>query len=137
MGAEVSWQVELEVKVGELANFRALTKEMVEATKSEPGVLIYERFINGDGTVVQLYERYEDSAAAVSHLEAFSKLYGGRFGSLVDRKRFVVFGDPSPDLKRILNQFGADYFSELEGFSAAHNGLRRAPPFRLHPGDRE
>ena len=68
MRGEVSWQVELTVKPGELDNFRALTREMVESTKGEPGVLIYERFISEDGKVVSAYERYADSAAAVAHL---------------------------------------------------------------------
>jgi quinol monooxygenase YgiN len=68
MDRQVVWQVELVVKPGTLDNFRALTGEMVEATRGEPGVLNYERFISADGTVIHLYERYADSAAAVAHL---------------------------------------------------------------------
>jgi hypothetical protein len=38
MGDQVSWQVELAVKPGELDNFRALTREMVESTRlASPG----------------------------------------------------------------------------------------------------
>jgi quinol monooxygenase YgiN len=56
MGDQVSWQVELVVKPGELDNFRTLTEEMVECTRGEPGVLSYERFISKDGRVVHVYE---------------------------------------------------------------------------------
>ena len=57
MGEQVSWQVVLAVKPGELDNFRALTREMVESTRDEPGVLSYERFVSADGRVVHAYER--------------------------------------------------------------------------------
>ena len=117
MRGEISWQVELTVKSGELDNFRTLTREMVESTKGEPGVLIYERFVSEDGKVVYVYERYADSAAAVAHLVAFGKLYGERFRSLVDRRRFTVFGTPSDELRGILDRFGAAYFGPFEGFS--------------------
>ena len=55
MGDQVAWQVELAVKPGALNNFRALTEEMVESTRGEPGVLCYERFVSADGTVVHIY----------------------------------------------------------------------------------
>ena len=56
MGEQVSWQVELAVKPGELDNFRTLTEEMVESTRGEPGVLSYERFVSTDGQMVHVYE---------------------------------------------------------------------------------
>jgi hypothetical protein len=90
---------------------------MVKSTKGEPGVLIYERFVSADGKVVYVYERYADSAAAVAHLVAFGKLYGERFKSMVDRRRFTVFGAPTDELRRILDGFGAAYFGPFEGFS--------------------
>ena len=120
MSNEVSWQVELMVKPGELGNFRALTKEMMETTKGEPGVLIYERFVSEDGRIVHVYERYVDSVAAVAHLVAFGKQYGERFKGMVDRKRFTVFGAPSEELRSILDRFNADYLDLLEGFSVVH-----------------
>lgn len=117
MGVEVSWQVELAVKPGELDNFRELTSEMVQSTKDELGVLIYERFVSDDGKVVYVYERYADSAAAVAHLQAFGKKYGERFVNMVDRKRFTVFGSPSNELREILDRFGAAYLGPFDGFS--------------------
>ena len=90
MTNEIAWHVELAVKPGKLEEFRALTREMVEATKGEPGALIYERFVSTDGTVVYGYERYADSAAAVAHLVAFGTTYRDRFVATVERKRFTV-----------------------------------------------
>ena len=110
MGGQVSWHVELAVKPGELENFRALTREMVEVARSEPGVLIYERFAGQDGKVVHVYERYSDSAAALAHLLEFQQRFGERFSGMVDRKRFTVFGAADDELRRLLDGFGATIY---------------------------
>jgi len=117
MSGEIAWQVELAIRPGELENFRILTSAMVESTKGERGVLIYERFVSADGMVVYVYERYADSAAAVAHLLAFAHMYGERFAQLVERRRFMVFGTPSAELKRILDRFDATYLRPFDGFS--------------------
>jgi quinol monooxygenase YgiN len=122
MGNAVSWQVELAVKPGQLDNFRVLTSEMVEHTRSEPGVLIYERFVSDDGTVVYVYERYADSASALSHLQGFWKIFGARFVDMVERKRFTVFGIASDELKGMLDRFDATYLSPFDGFSLVRHG---------------
>jgi quinol monooxygenase YgiN len=116
MGDQISWRVELAVKTGELENFRTLTAEMVESTRDEPGVLCYERFVSEDGKVVHVYERYADSAAAVSHLLTFGKKFGKRFGGMVDRGWFTVYGTPSEELQGILDGFGATYLRPFGGF---------------------
>ena len=117
MGEQVSSQVELAVKPGALDNFRALTAEMVESTRGEPGVLNYERFVSADGQVVHVYERYADSAAAVAHLRTFGRKFGGRFVGMVARKRFTVYGTPSVVLQGMLDEFGATYLVPFGGFS--------------------
>ena len=117
MGDQVSWQVELAVRPGELDNFRALTEEMVESARDEPGVLSYERFVSEDGQVVHVYERYADSAAAVAHLRTFGRNFGGRFTGMVDRKRFTVYGTPSVELRGMLDEFDATYLGPFGGFS--------------------
>lgn len=113
MGDHVSWQVELSVKPGQLESFRELTEEMIAAARDEGGVLIYERFINEDNHVVIVYERYADSAAAVAHLRSFAGDFGRRFSSMVERKKFSVFGKPSNELRTILNGFNATYFAQF------------------------
>jgi quinol monooxygenase YgiN len=109
MGGEISWHVELRVKPGQLGNLRTLTGEMVAMTRREPGVLSYQRFVSEDGTIIHVYERYADSAAAVAHLEAFAKRFSDRFSAMVERKAFTVFGYPSAELKAVLDRFNAMY----------------------------
>jgi quinol monooxygenase YgiN len=116
IGDPIAWWVELEVKPGQLGSFAALTGEMVEATRREPGVLSYARFVTDDGKFVQVYERYADSAAAVAHLQRFAAEFGARFQGMVERKRFTVAGNPSTELRRLLDGFGATYLKPFGPF---------------------
>jgi len=117
MAEQVAWHVELAVKPGALDDFRTLTGEMVEATRREPGVLSYERFVSADGKVVHVYERYADSAAAVAHLRTFRRTFGDRFVALVDHTRFTVYGTPSAELRGMLDGFSAMYLAPFGGFT--------------------
>lgn len=109
MCSQVSWLVELRVEPNQLENFRVLTGEMVESARSETGVLSYERFVSDDGTFVYAYERYVDSVAALAHLKMFEKKFSGRFLAMVDRRRFMVFGTPTEELRMFLDRFQATY----------------------------
>ena len=107
MGNQISWHVVLAIKQDQLDDFQALTREMVEFTRTESGVLSYQRFASEDGKFVHGYERYADSAAALAHLRNFTTLLSERFSTLVDRSRFTVFGQPSYELQAMLDRFGA------------------------------
>ena len=105
--------VELAVRPGQLDNFVELTREMVEATAEEAGVLAYQRFVGDDGATVHAVERYQSSAAAVAHLETFRERFAERFSRLATRRRFTVYGTASAELKSVLDGFGAIYLEPL------------------------
>lgn len=109
VGNQISWHVVLAIKQGQLDNFQVLTREMVDFTRTESGVLCYQRFVSEEGKFVHGYERYADSSAALSHLRNFATLFSVRFSALVDRERFTVFGQPSHELRVVLDRFGAIY----------------------------
>jgi quinol monooxygenase YgiN len=115
--AKVSWWVELAVKPGQLANFEKLTGQMVESTRNETGVLAYQRFVSDYRQVVHVYERYESSAAAIAHLEKFAATFGERYASMVDRKRFLVFGNPSRELRTLLDRYEVTYHEPFGPFA--------------------
>ena len=118
MYGEISWHVELAVKPKALETLRALTDEMVDFARGEEGVLVYERFVSEDRRTVHVYERFSNSATAKAHLEAFSSKFGERFGRLIERKQFVVFGTPSDALRSMLDGVGAtEYLEPFTGFS--------------------
>jgi len=117
---QISWHVVPAIKQDQLDNFQALTREMVDFTRTESGVLCYQRFASEDGKFVHGYERYADSAAALAHLRNFATLFSERLSALVDRERFTVFGQPSRELWAVLDCFGAIYlrpFGDLAYYS--------------------
>ena len=117
MNGQICWHVELVIKPGLLESFRALTGEMVESARRELGILSYQRFVSEDGKTVHVYERYADSTAALTHLEIFAKKFAEPFQDMVERKRFVVFGYPTAELKAALDGYGAIYFKPFGDFA--------------------
>jgi quinol monooxygenase YgiN len=117
MSDQVSWVFEVAVKPGKIEALRTLMEEMVESTRAEPGALIYEWFVSDDEDVVILYERYADSAAALTHSDAFAAKFAERFRDLVDPTRFTVLGTPSDEAKTALSRPGRVFLDSFGGFA--------------------
>lgn len=116
MNDQVSWVFEVAVKPGKIDALRTLMEEMVESTRAEPGALVYEWFVSDDEGVVILYERYADSAAALTHSDAFREKFAGRFMDLVDPVRFTVLGAPSDEARAALSRPGRVFLQPFGGF---------------------
>ena len=115
---EVAWLFELELKPGCREQFDALMPEMLEATRSnEPGCLAYQFFASEDGTVIQAYERYVDSDAALAHMAGFGQKFASRFMELVNPRSFTVLGSPNDQLMDAIRPIGAVVHSPVDGFS--------------------
>jgi quinol monooxygenase YgiN len=117
MGNQVSWWLEVAVKPGQLDELKPLLAEMVESTKAEPGAIIYEWSISEDGSTAHAYERYQDSAAVLTHLAGFGEKFAQRLLQAADPTRFVVHGTPSDEAKEALSGFGPTYMRPLAGFA--------------------
>ncbi len=118
MSDAVHWLLALNIKEGELDNFKALVKEMVDATKAnEPGTLIYEWFVSDDEKTCHIYERYADSAATMAHLAAFGQNFAERFMAVLESVQLVVYGNPNDEVRGALAAFGAVHLSQIAGFA--------------------
>ncbi len=118
MSDAVSWVLELSVKDGQLDAFKALAREMSEATQAdEPGATHYEWFANDDGKTFHIYERYADSAATMVHLGNFGAKFAERFLACVEPARLTVYGDPSEEVRGALAGLGAAHMTQVEGFA--------------------
>ena len=118
MSDNVFWVIELTIKLGELDNFKALMKDMVEATQAdEPNTLNYEWFISEDNKSCHVYERYEDSAAVMTHLGNVREKFSERFMATVDPARMMVYGNPSDEVKEALSRRGAVFLTSIGGFA--------------------
>ncbi len=118
MSSQVSWIFELEVQEGRQKDLRDLIAEMVSATQAnEPGTLDYEWSISADGKQCHIFERYADSAAVLTHGEAFSKNFAGRFLEILKPVRMVIYGSPSAAVREAMADFQPVYMEFAGGFS--------------------
>lgn len=117
MAENVSWVFELTVNPQRLDDLKALLETVVSSIKSsEPGTLNYEWSVDAAHGTVHAYERYQDSAAALSHLASFRAKFGDRLFQVVKPARLVVYGSPDPQVKSALARLNPVYMSPLGGF---------------------
>ncbi len=114
---QVSWVVQCAVKDGELDAFKELMEEMVAGESEEPGTLNYEWFISDDGSTVHIYEKYADSAAAVSHVKTFGAKWADRFMGCVDVQRVTAYGNPDEAAQKAIASMGAKQLGTWGGFA--------------------
>jgi quinol monooxygenase YgiN len=117
MSDVVSWSLQMSVRDGSLDDAKALVREMVAATRSEPGALTYEYFLSADGGTCHIYERYADSGAVMAHLGNFGANFADRFMACFEPTSFSVYGPVSDEARGVLDGLGAAYLNALDGFS--------------------
>ena len=114
---EIHWVFELAINPGRFEDLKTLMAEMVEATqRNEVGALNYEFAISDDRQVCHAYERYQDSAATMTHLESFGANFAVRFMEVVKPTRLVVYGTPSAQVKDALAGLSPVYMAPFGGF---------------------
>jgi len=115
MSTEISWVFEAAIKPDSLDDFRAMAREIsADNQAAEPGQLSFEWFI--DGNDVHIYERYQDSAAGVFHVQRFVENSASRFLDMCTPTRMSVYGDPSDELRTMLAGFNPCYLEALAGY---------------------
>jgi quinol monooxygenase YgiN len=118
MSENVYWVLELAINPGRFEDFKTLVTEMVEATeRNEMGTLSYEYTISDDQQVCHIFERYQDSAAAMTHSETFGVKFATRFMDVVKIMRCVIYGSPSAQVKDALAGMSPVYMAPFKGFS--------------------
>ena len=111
----VSYHLLLAVRDGQVDAFRSVMKEMVAATKNEPGTLVYEWFLTADGKTCHINEHFRDTAAHAAHGEGFNK-FAERFLACVEVKEMTVFGDPEDAARERLAGLKPEYIGAIGGF---------------------
>jgi quinol monooxygenase YgiN len=114
VSTEISWVFEAAVKPDALDEYSALARKIsADNQAAEPGQQIFEWFV--DGQNVHIYERYQDSAAALAHVQRFVENFASSFLSLCTPTRMSVYGEPSDELKVALTGFNPCYLQPLAG----------------------
>ncbi len=113
----VYWLTEVDIRDGQADSFEALMRDMVAATRdTEPGTLTYEWSTNADRTACHLFERYEDSAAAMAHLRNF-RPFAGRWVATFAPRRLTIYGSPSPEVVEALAEMRPEVLTMVDGFT--------------------
>jgi len=117
VGSEQVYWV-LTVSVDELDKFKPIVQQLVTATQKEPGALEYEYTVGSDGKTIDIFERYADSKAAISHLvDNFVPNYSKEFLALAKPTRFVIYGSPTDEFKKTVADFKPIYMTPINGFT--------------------
>lgn len=116
MHPHISCLFSLAVKPEAFPEFKALISNIVAATCTEPGTLVYEYSVNEDNSTVHILERY-NADAVVSHVDTTFAPFGKRFLELCTVSSLVVYGTPDAQVRKRLDPFGAVYMTPFDGFS--------------------
>ncbi len=109
---EVMYIIQINVSREKQDQMKDLINRLVVNTSKEPGVLHYHWSI--DGNAIQSIEHFKDSKSTLSHLLNFQKNYAKEYMSLGDVVSTVVYGNPSADVTKVLDGFGATYRQTID-----------------------
>ena len=117
MRDEIYWVVTASMHPGKFEEFKDVVTGLVAETHNESGSLAYDYSVNEEETVIQIFESYRDSEAVVHHVTKTFPQFAERFTDCVNIEGFVVYGEPNPAAREILDGFGSTYMSPFEGFT--------------------
>ena len=118
MSKQVMLNVSLTLNDGKADAFQAIARDMVEASRKEPGTLGYEWYISSDGKRCQLIETYVDAEALLAHFAGPVVKEGvPKMMATVTVTGFQVYGEPGRKARDLLAGFGAEIFSHALGMN--------------------
>src|SRR6266700_3215946 len=88
------------VTVDQMDKFIPLIPKLVAATEKEPGALQFECNITDDRKMVDFFERYTDSKAALFHQADSFAPFSKEFFAVAKLTRWVIYGTPSDEFKK-------------------------------------
>ena len=116
MSENVYWVIELAVTPGRFEDLKTLVAELEEANRNKVGFLTWAMAISDDRQVFHIYERFEDSAAIMNHMQSFGPKFFERFFEILKPTRFVIYGTPSAEVKDAVAPFNPVYMTPLADF---------------------
>jgi quinol monooxygenase YgiN len=119
MSENIHIRAEFIIEKDNVEQYKKLIREMSEIVETnEPSTLVYQFYLNGDGTKCMVHETYVDSKAVLSHNDnTASKTILPSIFSTAQLNRLDVYGNPSNELKKLLASFNSQIFNLYTGFS--------------------
>jgi quinol monooxygenase YgiN len=112
-------RAEFIIEKDNVEQYKLLIREMSNFVEiNEPSTLVYQFYLNGDGTKCMVHETYVDSNAVLSHNDSTaSKTILPRIFNIAKLNTIDVYGNPSNELKKLLASFNSQIFNLYTGFS--------------------
>ncbi|MTD40055.1 hypothetical protein GIX45_15850 [Erwinia sp. CPCC 100877] len=107
----VLYIISFEVKPEKEAELRELINDLIESTRLEKGVSNYHWA--KQGAIYHSLEHFADNKSALKHLQNFGEIFAERYMSLGTVLSTTVYGNPSADVRDILDGFGAAYLETV------------------------
>lgn len=119
MSENIHIRAEFIIEKDNVEQYKMLIREMSNFVEiNEPSTLVYQFYLNGDGTKCMVHETYLDSNAVLSHNDSTaSKTILPRIFNIAKLNTIDVYGNPSNELKKLLASFNSQIFNLYTGFS--------------------
>ena len=119
MSENIHIRAEFIIEKDNVEQYKMLIREMSNFVEiNEPSTLVYQFYLNGDGTKCMVHETYVDSNAVLSHNDSTaSKTILPRIFNIAKLNTIDVYGNPSNELKKLLASFNSQIFNLYTGFS--------------------
>jgi quinol monooxygenase YgiN len=115
MPDNIYWILKAKIGDDKLEELKKLAEDCCELTKSEAGVMAYEWSLTQDMGNLHIYERYEDSDAALEHMANLGKKLP-KLLELVSITEIKCYGNASSDFREATKDFPILYMENLCGF---------------------
>ena len=123
-----------EVCAGRVDELKMLMTELVEFVRAnEPRPIIYQMFLDQDGTMMTVIQVHPDSESMEFHMEAAASIFP-RFSDLLTLFRIDIYGEPSDELIRRMRQKGRMLGDAPVVTHQLLAGLTRFGPLSERPG---
>ena len=113
--SQVQYLVELTIFDGQVEAFKKLAQEAINIALTKSKVLGYQFYFNNDGSKCYLLEQYPDSEALLPHIASLQPIVE-KVLAVCRVTKFEVFGNPDPEARNTLADFGAEIFTYWNGF---------------------
>jgi quinol monooxygenase YgiN len=119
MSENIHIRAEFILEKDNVEQFKLLIREMSNFVEiNEQSTLVYQFYLNRDGTKCMVHETYVDSNAVLSHNDSTaSKTILPRIFNIAKLNTIDVYGNPSNELKKLLASFNSQIFNLYTGFS--------------------
>jgi quinol monooxygenase YgiN len=104
-----------EVLPGQEASFKELVSKVATTVEGEPGTIAYKWSMRPDGTTFDVVEIYQDSQAVQAHIKDVGK-YREDIGKNWKPVKMVVYGNPAPETRKMLERLHPEYEMPFAGF---------------------